>query len=266
MHTITTYIYYGVNTLKLSMIKSAIITLSLIGLSDASLAYASSSTAVTVNNNTLIALNDWNGLFGGISAGGVLNDATLLSNHLGFTNATGTCNKNSNFASFSPGVQLGFAHQFDSKMVLGFEGDFTYNSNEEAIVNCTCPSFLIVSDRFVIRNQQQGSIRGRLGYALDNHLLPFVVVGASYADLGINYSNEGGDYYARKTSRSGLLVGGGLEWAMSKNWSVRVDYSHADYSKLYMGIPEVYGLSDPQGGSHLSVNTNTIKGSINYWF
>lgn len=260
------YIYYGVNTLKLSMIKSAIITLSLIGLSDLSLAYNSPSTTVTVNNNTVTALNDWNGLFGGISAGGVFNDATLFSNHSGFTNPAGTCNKSSNFASFSPGVQLGFAHQFDSKMVMGFEGDFTYNINEEARVNCTCPSFLIASDRFIIKNQHQGSIRGRLGYALDNKLLPFVLVGASYADLGINYSNEGGDYYSGKITRSGLLVGGGLEWAVSKNWSVRVDYSHADYSKLNMGIPEVYGLNDAQGGSHLGLNTNTVKTSVNYWF
>jgi outer membrane immunogenic protein len=176
----------GENTLRPFIIKSAIIALSLTVISDMALARVPSTTALP---------NNWTGAYGGINIGGVFNDANLKSNNLGFIGLSSTCNMNSNFSSFFSGVQAGYAYQFDSKVVLGVEGDYTYNSSQTGRAKCPCPFTPGVSDGFSFKNRQQGSVRGRIGYALNHNLLPFLSAGDSFADLGMNYLNEAGDHY-----------------------------------------------------------------------
>lgn len=229
-----------------------------------------SSVAVAQNITTKVSSNpiqnNWTGLYGGFNIGGVFNDADLKSNHFGLTDSTGTCNADSNFSSFFPGVQLGYLRQFESKFVLGVEGDFTYNVDQTGNVNCNCPATPGVSDRYSIKNQLQGSIRGRLGYSVHPHILPFVSAGGSFADLGMTYSNEGGDYYSTSTTKPGWLVGAGFEWGFFHTWSVRAEYYYVDYSSMNMSIPNIYGLYDSNGGAHVNLSANNVRLAINHWF
>jgi outer membrane immunogenic protein len=208
----------------------------------------------------------WSGFYGGISLGGNFSSTELHSSHLGFVNPVGTCNLNSSIDSFFPGVQFGYLHQFESNVVLGVETDFTYNTQDRANILCPCPTNLVAKDRFTAKNRLQGSLRGRLGYALDHNLLPFVSVGVSFADMGIKYDNEGGDLYNKSATQVGWLAGAGLEWGFSDNLSVRAEYFYKAYNNLNIPIPSVYGLTDPNGGAHLNINDNTFRVALNYWF
>jgi outer membrane immunogenic protein len=163
-------------------------------------------------------------------------------------------------------VQFGYLHQFESNVVLDVEGDFTYNTQNRTNITCPCPTFLQAKDHFRVENLLQGSLRGRLGYALDHNLLPFVSVGVSFADMGINYGNEGGDTYNKNATQAGWLAGAGLEWGFSDDLSVRAEYFYKAYNNLNISIPSVYGLTDPNGSAHLNVNDNTVRVALNYWF
>jgi outer membrane immunogenic protein len=208
----------------------------------------------------------WTGFYGGISLGGNFSSVDLDSNHLGFVNPNGKCDVNPSISSFFPGVQFGYLHQLESKVVLGVEADFTYNTENRASVTCPCPTDLTAKDHFTVRNSLQGSLRGRLGYALSHNLLPFISVGVSFADMGIKYSNESGDNYKRNDTQTGWLAGAGLEWGFSERLSVRAEYFYKAYNSLNIRIPSVSGLTDPSGAGHLNINDNTVRVALNYRF
>lgn len=210
--------------------------------------------------------NNWTGSYGGFNIGGIFNDVDLNSNHFGFTDPTETCNANSHFSSLFPGVQFGYLRKLNSNVVLGIEGDFTYNVDQKNKVACSCPLTPSVSDRYTIKNRVQGSIRGRLGYLFNPKILPFLSAGASFADLGASYTNEGGDYYSTNRTQPGWLVGGGLEWDFANSWTLRAEYYYINYNKMNMNIPNIYGLYDPNGNAAVNLSTNNVRVALSYWF
>jgi outer membrane immunogenic protein len=72
-----------------------------------------------------------------------------------------------------------------------------------------------------------GSVRGRLGYAIDRTLL-YVTGGLAGADIKHSVLNAGAT-----TKNSGVeygwTVGAGLEHAFTQNWSARVEYRYSDF-------------------------------------
>ncbi|HRD69192.1 MAG TPA: outer membrane beta-barrel protein [Legionella sp.] len=240
----------------LTVFKTFLVVLSLPGV-----AYSAQDTTDT-------SVNDWTGLYAGINAGFAFNRAQLKSQQLGFTNPSGTCNTKSDSSTFFPGLQLGYMHQF-LDLVAGVESNIIFNSQQDDKLNCICPQYTAVSDRFLFKRTMQSSIKGRTGLALNwnqRNLLPYLTAGASFINTGLTYKNEGGDYYSNDTSRTGWLIGAGIEWSFSQNWSLRAEYSHTDYgNSINLNIPSVYGLQDPNGNARVSLNTNNISLAINYW-
>ncbi len=75
----------------------------------------------------------------------------------------------------------------------------------------------------------QGSIRGRLGFAVDRALF-YATGGAAFGDLRNTYVNGltgATDQFSH--TRVGYTVGGGVEYAFTNNLSVRVEYRYTDY-------------------------------------
>jgi outer membrane immunogenic protein len=92
------------------------------------------------------------------------------------------------------------------------------------------------------------------------------MVGGSFADLGLNYSNEAGDHYSTNSTKAGWLAGAGVEWLFLNNLSVSAAYFYSAYSNLNLKLPVIYGLADPDGNAHTRVNTNNVLVAFNYWF
>ena len=214
------------------------------------------------------SLTSWTGFYAGVDAGFVFNNIELKSQQLGFTNPSGNCNTSSNFSSFFPGVQLGYMHQFANYFVSGIEANVTFNNKKDRL-GCPCSDDSLVADNFSFRNKMQRSIKARVGRTQKgnkNILLPYVTAGASFADLGLTYTNEGGDYYSKTSSQAGVLLGGGIEWSFKQNWSIRAEYSYVDYGKtVKMKIPSIYGLEDLNGKALANLYTNNVMIALNYW-
>jgi outer membrane immunogenic protein len=82
------------------------------------------------------------------------------------------------------------------------------------------------------RPDVQGSIRGRVGVAFDRVLI-YGTGGAAFSGITNNYS-LGFPFFLSESdtkTRTGWTVGGGLEYAVTNNWSIRAEYRYSDFGR-----------------------------------
>ena len=82
-----------------------------------------------------------------------------------------------------------------------------------------------------------GSIRGRAGFAVDRALF-YATGGAAFTSF--NYSNSNGD--SSSNARVGYTVGGGIEYAVTNDWSVRAEYRYSAFGTFTDALP-ITGVS-----------------------
>ncbi len=74
--------------------------------------------------------------------------------------------------------------------------------------------------------------KGQLGYLAAPNLMVYGTAGVAHAD--INYSIIGmGSGLTSNDSRTGYLVGGGVEYLMTEDWSVRGEYTYTNFGKYH---------------------------------
>jgi outer membrane immunogenic protein len=133
------------------------------------------------------------------------------------------------------GVHVGYNYQIN-QFVIGIEGDVVgsnFNNTGNGYftnVDGGPVAGVYTSTRIPI----EGSIRGRLGYAWDRALF-YVTGGAAFGDIEHQYNDpydEIGDPNNYRKTKVGYTVGGGVEYALSNNWSVRGEYRYTDYGHM----------------------------------
>jgi outer membrane immunogenic protein len=84
------------------------------------------------------------------------------------------------------------------------------------------------------RTETQGSIRARIGVAFDR-VLVYGTGGAAFAGVDDNYrSLFGTPFFLNEQdskTRTGWTVGGGIEYAVTPNWSIGVEYRYSDFGR-----------------------------------
>ena len=209
----------------------------------------------------------WTGAYAGLNLGSIWTGSQLTANHEFFISDTGTYSQNLNSTNVNPGFQFGYLYQFDHNWVVGGEADFSYPATSSTYTN----EFPETGawERFNVRNNLQGSLRLRAGYAIDR-FLPFITAGVSFASMGLYFDNEeqnSDNAYSTSTTQTGWVLGGGLEYGVLDNLSVRTEYLYTDYGNaLNMNIPNVAGIPDPNGGAHVNMSTNVLRAAVNYRF
>jgi outer membrane immunogenic protein len=154
------------------------------------------------------------------------------------------------------GAHIGYNLQL-GQYVVGLEGDVdgtgyakTYNGG-----------FLTVSTKVPV----QGSIRARLGVALDRALL-YITGGAAFAGFDNTYQSFAG-YDTISKTRTGWTVGGGLEYALTNNWSIRAEYRYADYGSFNnypaSSLAPIFGLGT---FVHHNETQHAVRGGVTYKF
>ncbi|MCQ8105934.1 porin family protein [Methylomonas sp. SURF-2] len=208
------------------------------------------------------ALRSWTGGYAGVNLGAIWTDSQFSSRHNNFLSDNGRYAETLTSADVNPGFQFGYLHQFDSRLVLGAEADFSYPATKThaSVVEGN------VYDSFESRYDLQGSLRIRAGYAIQR-FLPFITAGVSFASMSFSYTNEAHDNYSTETTQTGWVLGAGIEYGFLDNLSARLEYLYTDYGKgLKMGLPEVAGASDPQGFAAANMSTNVVRAALNYRF
>ncbi|WP_284310838.1 outer membrane protein [Labrys miyagiensis] len=124
---------------------------------------------------------------------------------------------------FLGGAHVGYNQQFDGDFVLGVEGDIDYSSLSKT---------RNIGSRVNFKNEWQGSVRARAGYAFGN-LLPYVTGGVAFGD--VKFVSNG--VTAISDTRVGWTVGGGLEYAIDQNWLVRGEVRYVDLGEKGSIVP-----------------------------
>ncbi len=122
-----------------------------------------------------------------------------------------------------------------------------------------------------VRTETQGSLRARIGVAFDQILI-YGTGGAAFAGFDDNYRTVFGtpffvDEQDSKT-RTGWTVGGGIDYAVTPNWSIGVEYRYSDFGRS-TDYPTVFVGTVPTDGNvffthHLT--QNQVQARFSYLF
>jgi outer membrane immunogenic protein len=122
-----------------------------------------------------------------------------------------------------------------SAFVFGLEGDGDWaNLKGSAAYNTPPPS-----DFYETTIKSQGSVRGRLGYAVDRALF-YVTGGVAFAKINEHdQAGVGVAFVNNSTTRSGWTVGGGVDYAFTNNWIGRAEYRYANFG-TFSYVPTIF--------------------------
>jgi high affinity Mn2+ porin len=171
---------------------------------------------------------DWRGFYFGGHVGYATGDANATVFDPGATPGTNT------FGGLSGGVQFGYNVVLPSHLLLGVETDLTFlNYWESSPIIESIPTA-----RSSVTEQMDyaGTVRGRLGYVFDPWM---VYVTGGYAFAGTRMLNQPptSDQEKHLDIHSGWAVGAGAEFALSPNWSTRVEYIYHQYDSAGAQFP-----------------------------
>lgn len=148
------------------------------------------------------------------------------------------------------GVFVGANGQSGS-FVYGVEADVDY-SGFDATMACTnpvwdCNGYL----------DWQGSVRGRVGFAVDT-LLFYGTAGVAFGHAGGSTTSPADVVFPDSSVRIGYTVGAGVEMAFSENWTGRVEYRYTDLGARDMSFDVPY--------PGVQVSSHTVRAGIAYKF
>ena len=142
-------------------------------------------------------------------------------------------------SGFAGGLQGGYNWQI-GHVVLGFEGDFEYFPLDDSrtvgpvTYPCCAPTAYSITQK--VETDWLFTARPRLGWALDNWL--FYITGGM-AVTNVETSFRFTDTFATahasgsdSETKVGWILGGGVEFGLARNWSVRGEYSYADFGSV----------------------------------
>jgi outer membrane immunogenic protein len=203
---------------------------------------------------------DWTGFYVGAHALGTWSH----SHGQTMNTATGQLFEpgSSSSSALHGGGQIGFDYTVAPHIVLGVVTDINSgvdrtNSNVSPHVTSESEGDSIVS----------GTLRGRAGYAFDTVLL-YGTAGGTWIDakstrtqIAGTVGNAGpGTIESVSTSRIGWTTGGGVDYALNRNWDVFAEYRYSSGSNLTVTFPVAQRSTTSSGF------TNAVEVGVNYRF
>jgi high affinity Mn2+ porin len=151
------------------------------------------------------------------------------------------------------GYQAGYNRQFSNRMVLGIEADATFTSPTD--VPRLEPAPFNSSIDYI------GTLRGRVGYAF-GLWMPYLTGGFAWGHSQVGINAADGEVVSTPGQyHTGWTVGAGAEFALSGNWTAKLEYDYVDLAQ------RTYDL----GGSGLpplsiKPDLHLLKFGLNYQF
>lgn len=223
-----------------------------LGETPASQAYASARYAAA-------PVASWTGLYLGGNAG-VVASATRFDVPTSGSFVTVGDNVDIYGKGFTGGVQAGYNWQVAANWVVGVEGDFGALSMSRSYtsintLNGTNDTLLSA------KSDWAATVRGRVGYAWDRSLL-YATGGAAVVHVKDAWTDGAGAFAETDDAKWGWTAGGGIEAALTANWSVKTEYLYIDAGKV-----DVADAATPGGsGATFSHRYHVARAGLNYRF
>src|ERR1700738_1978786 len=151
------------------------------------------------------------------------------------------------------GYQARHHRQLANHVVAGIEADASFTSPVDGPALTPAP--------FSTTLDYVGTVRGRIGYAFGT-LLPYVTGGFAWGHGRVNFDDGGGSALKlHAQNQPGWAAGAGVEFAVSGNWTAKLEYNYIDLAR------RTYDLS---AGGFPSINVepkiSLVKFGLNYRF
>jgi outer membrane immunogenic protein len=225
---------------------------------------AASIAAVCIIALTQIAcaapINNWSGLYIGIAGGYGWGNSNQTDPGIGCSFFK-TCTDDTSDGSYAVrggilGGGVGFNWQL-ARWVYGVEGDYSWADISGS--SNTCGAATPIPHPCGTDLQSLGTLRARIGYALGvtGNWLPYVTGGLAVGEVhawDALFPSSGSDF------RAGWTVGGGVETAIMRNWTFKVEYLYVD-----LGSRETFNVV-PGVPETVKFTTNILRAGINYKF
>ncbi len=209
-----------------------------------------------------------------------------IGGQIGYAWGTSNTNLGDNFGDYTSfstnnsgvigGAHVGYNLQL-SQFVVGLEGDVDGSSLSKTVYGDPLigagTGFGVYVPTTISGNLGvQGSIRGRVGYAWDRVLL-YATGGVAFGGFNGSISTPIG-YDSASTTRVGWTVGGGLEYAVTNNWSIRAEYRYTQFGHSTVYANNSFGPSGvyyPLLGAigaygNRTINENRVQVGFSYKF
>jgi len=182
-----------------------------------------------------VALYNWSGFYIGLHAGAAWSSGDAEWDPLPSPAAFGsnTITQNLSDTSFVGGVHLGYNFMLAPNWLLGIEGDWSWTNNDASWTtpwtffgtSTPVPGASTTMSRKI---DWLSTVRGRFGYTVTPQALLYVTGGFAFGEVKYDATAFNGTTYTAtfsdSTVKTGWTVGGGLEWALTRNWLLRGEY------------------------------------------
>ena len=139
--------------------------------------------------------------------------------------------------------------------MLGIEADASFTESAGCTRARTCPRPFQHDVDYV------GTVRGRIGYAFGTWL-PYVTGGLAWGHTHVNVNDGSGQRIsAPDDTRPGWTAGAGVEFAVSGNWSAKLEYDYIDLSRRTYDL-SAFGLP----AVNVDPSVHLVKLGLNYRF
>jgi outer membrane immunogenic protein len=180
------------------------------------------------------------------------------------------------------GAKVGYNQQWAS-FVLGLEGDISsFRFNRSAFTTGN-PFFIVLPPAVPnvanfntnVATSWLATVRARFGYAVDRFLF-YGTGGAAFSNVSFSNAYNGhsplgaGDEFeatSASQTKTGWVAGGGIDYALTTNWIVSVEYLHVD-----LGSITASGLATSGNANTATMNFSTtvrsdlVRGGVAYKF
>jgi outer membrane immunogenic protein len=190
------------------------------------------------------------------------------------------------------GVQIGYNYQFAPTWVAGIEADFQFSDISGSGTTPYAGGVVVSSANQDIKSF--GTVRARLGYLATDTLLVYATGGFAYAqlnnDVAMNIAPGAGLFVfdaANGTSTNcgfgfpttcftgssngltpGWTAGGGLEYALGQNWSLKGEYLYARFERTVTAasVTPTAGTQPNTYTAKFATDLNVVRVGLNYRF
>jgi outer membrane immunogenic protein len=198
------------------------------------------------------AYYNWSGFYAGGNFGGIWSDGNLTDSLTGTTFSA-------DHIGFAGGGQVGFNYQVGS-FVWGIEGGLDRTSLDTTDQTPTSP---VTGDvlRGYANTRWVTTLAARVGVASDRWLAYVKGGGGWVESVGSIVDQTTGAVLNGSNWSSGWLVGGGLEYGLTANWTARIEYEYLRPSNWTGATPFL-----PGDTFNLSRDVQMLTAGFNYRF
>jgi len=188
-----------------------------------------------------------------------------------------------NPSGFTGGVQAGYNWQAGA-FVYGVEADFNALSLRRSVAAAGTFPVPFLGNQFLLTENIEtnwlATVRGRVGVTVVPSMLLYATGGVAFADFKFNstYNDNavgagftGGVGAGSMSSvRTGWTVGGGLEWMLAGNWTLKAEYLYVDFGSSQSFAVPTANLPTPGFNQTMLVDADfkahIVRVGLNYKF